>query len=194
MHTYVSLTLAKTPHLPIKRRKVIHIGQPRNRRTCDRASGRAQLTRAHGQRQSRGGGSHVAVTCTVAWWGESRGRARGRPPPRASLAAAARDAAAAPPPTITNRARMFSSSLLGETWTPFGNCFSWHHAKRTPGAIVRKGVALLRDGGAGETSTKLAASMRASVYTREFLPRAPVGKADACRKQFRTDVRLLNRS
>lgn len=36
MHTYVSLTLAKTPHLPIKRRKVIHIGQPSNRRTRNR--------------------------------------------------------------------------------------------------------------------------------------------------------------
>ena len=34
--TYVSLTLAKTPHLPIKRRKVIHIGQPRNRVTREK--------------------------------------------------------------------------------------------------------------------------------------------------------------
>lgn len=34
--TYVSLTLAKTPHLPIKRRKVIHIGQPRDRVTGEK--------------------------------------------------------------------------------------------------------------------------------------------------------------
>lgn len=36
MHTYVSLTLAKTPHLPIKRRKVSRIDQPPNRGARDR--------------------------------------------------------------------------------------------------------------------------------------------------------------
>lgn len=36
MHTYVSLTLAKTPHLPIKRHKVSRIDQPLNRETRDR--------------------------------------------------------------------------------------------------------------------------------------------------------------
>lgn len=35
MHTYVSLTLAKTPHLPIKRRKVSRIDQPPNREARD---------------------------------------------------------------------------------------------------------------------------------------------------------------
>lgn len=111
MHTYVSLTLAKTPHLPIKRRKVIHIGQPRNRATCDRG-GRSRPTVLR-----RSG--HVTGTTTSSAVGSARGFAK-------CVTRAG-----------TNRARMFSSSLLGEMWDCFGSSFSWHRKLGTPGATVR---------------------------------------------------------
>lgn len=95
MHTYVSLTLAKTPHLPIKRRKVIHIGQPSNRDARDRGGSRSTCRNL--ERDER-----LVIT-----WPGLRSR-------ETSLA------------SRHHRARMFSSSLLGEMWTPFGNCFSWH--------------------------------------------------------------------
>lgn len=73
MHTYVSLTLAKTPHLPIKRRKVSRIDQPPNRGARDRG-GWSWRPRANPARKCRPGG-HVT-------WVEGRGRSTTRRPVR----------------------------------------------------------------------------------------------------------------